>query len=182
MLHNGDLRKYSVFITGLLHYYCMPEQRNTKDTFIRRIHNSVLLLVEAHRQRNGAIALALYCTAIEALLTRKGGQGDVAAQLADHVATLLEPDLGYRADAVSFVKKLYDVRSWVLHGERIASEDHEIRNARCLICALLEELLYRVDHMCAPGGAPLPSRSHVQGWAPRNPGRLSERTQRVALQ
>jgi hypothetical protein len=150
ILRGDDIARYQEFIFKLLTAYYAPDEK--KDSISRRVRNAVILLVEAHRQRNGAIALALYCSAMEAVLGRKGAE--ITNTLAGNVAVLLEPELKYRIDAEDFVKLLYDTRSRVLHGERIASEQQEIRNARCLVYAILYALISRRDFLERAGYPP----------------------------
>jgi hypothetical protein len=149
-LQANDLPQHAGFICKLLAAYYGSDEK--KDSIGRRIRNSVILLVEASRQRNGAIALALYCAAMEAVLGRKGA--DIANTLAGNVAALLEPDPKYRVDAEEFVKSLYDTRSRVLHGERVLSDQQGIRNARCLLYAILYAMISRGDFLARAGYPP----------------------------
>ena len=96
-----------------------------KDSMQRRVKNAVRLLVEAKRQSDNAIGLALSVSAIEAMLCRRSE--NVAAMFAENMAVLLEPDPGYRAAAERWCKELYDKRSGVLHGTNIECSVEDLR-------------------------------------------------------
>jgi hypothetical protein len=83
----------------------------------RRIRNAVQLLIEADRQVNHAIALALSFTAIEALLGERS-QG-ITEELALKCATLLFPRAELRPEVMKKIKRMYDSRSKCLHGENL---------------------------------------------------------------
>ena len=82
--------------------------------------------------------------AIEALVCRKGP--DLANQMAQNVAVLLEPDTQKRLDAEEFVKDLYDARSRTLHGEFLEHESAMRRQARILASAVLKAFVERREH------------------------------------
>lgn len=150
-LEGDDLCVQKDFLSQLLTaYYTTADAK--KDTLSRRVRNAVILMVEAQRQTNIAIALSLNCAAMEAVLGRKGT--DITNTLADNVAALLEPEPEQRAAAVDFVKKLYETRSRVLHGERIEADEDALRHARCLVCALLRAVLGRREFMARAGYDP----------------------------
>lgn len=129
-----------VFEQYLNAYFIEPTR---KDTFEKRIHNAVHLLIESDLQMNNAIAISLSIAAIEALIGEKGES--INEKLSTHVATLLEPDLEFRAKAKKFVKKLYNQRSRVLHGSELKSEDLCKKQARHLAAGVLSSILLRRD-------------------------------------
>ena len=130
-------------------YFAEP---TTKDSIDRRIRNAVALLSEADRQASHAVGLALAVAAMEALVGRKG-EG-IVSSIADNVAALLEPDLDRRADAVEFSKRIYDLRSRVMHGEAIESERAVLGQARLLASGLLKAMLERRATMRRLGEEP----------------------------
>jgi hypothetical protein len=136
-------------------YYTEPSK---KDSLVRRIQNAVRLLIESDNQPNNAVGLALSITAIEALLGEKGR--DLTKALSENIAVLLEPDLAKRGKACDFVKKLYDIRSRVLHGERIETEGGARSDARHLSAAVLNGVISRRDFL------------HRAGYDPENPQEL----------
>jgi len=106
-----------------------------KDTIDRRIRNALHLLVLADEQQHDAISLALSVSAIESLLCKKGSE--ISTMFADNAATLLEPDLGNRAEAAKFFKKLYNARSETLHGTKLEHEGQLRTQARQIAAAVL---------------------------------------------
>jgi hypothetical protein len=112
-----------------------------KDSLDRRLRNAVHLLVQAHNSRNAAVSMALAVAAIEAILCRKGPE--LATQMAENVATLLEPLGRYRNDAVKCVKTLYDHRSQTLHGTSLPDEATYIGHARLLAWAVFNAFVER---------------------------------------
>lgn len=131
-------------------YFAKPTSK--KDLLDRRIRNAVTMLVEADGQANHAVGIALAVTAIEALLG--SGKTEIAAALCDGVATLLEPDLKQRSAANEFMKKVYDDRSRVLHGERIAAPEQRRKDIRLLAGGVLYAVVNRVDCLRRSGYDP----------------------------
>jgi hypothetical protein len=127
-------------------YWANPSK---KDSVERRIRNAIHLLVEADRQEQHAIGLALSVGAMEALVGRKGEE--LAGLIADSVATMLEPEPQHRADAVEFAKKIYDARSQVLHGSTIEAESDRRDQARLLAAALLKAMVKRRNTLVRAG-------------------------------
>ncbi|MFQ5734182.1 MAG: hypothetical protein ACE5KM_19775 [Planctomycetaceae bacterium] len=127
-------------------YYLKPSK---KDSIHRRLRNALHLLVEADRQRHSSIGLSLSMTAIEALVCKKGS--DISNQIAENVATLLEPDAMMRSQAVDFIKKLYDSRSRTLHGEILEHEATALQKARTLASGVLKAFLERKDFQARMG-------------------------------
>jgi hypothetical protein len=112
-----------------------------KDSIQRRIKNAVSLLIEAKRQRDSAIGLALSVSSIEALICKKGE--NVTQMFAENMAVLLEPELQFRSAAEKWCKGLYDRRSGVLHGSSIECERAAVRDAECAATAVLKAMIER---------------------------------------
>ena len=143
-LMNKDMDKRvllenKVTLEQYLNAYLMESTK--KDSFGKRIHNAVHLLVESDLQTNNSIAIALSITSIEALLGEKGES--ISEKLSTHVATLLEPKLKFRSEAKKFMKNIYNERSRTLHGSELKSEDFCREQARHLAAAVLSSVLLR---------------------------------------
>lgn len=123
-------------------YYCAPTKR---DTILGRIRNAVILNTESAQMPHDGLALAVCMSAIEALLGKKGT--DISRTMAEHIATLLEPDSRERPNAVRFVKKLYDERSRILHGEKVFGERALRDQARILFTAVLKAIVERSNFL-----------------------------------
>ena len=70
------------------------------------------------------------------------------------IATLLEPNLQFRAEAEIFVKKLYDVRSRILHGDTLDGQEGKRLHARRLAAAILRAMVSRRKFMADIGFKP----------------------------
>jgi hypothetical protein len=112
-----------------------------KDSMDRRIKNAVRLLVEAKRQSDNAVGLALSVAAIESLLCRKGDS--IAQMFAEHMAVLLEPTPEHREAAERWCKKLYEKRSGIIHGSDVAWTQTDVTNAEIAAMAVLKAVLER---------------------------------------
>lgn len=111
----------------------------TKDTIDRRIRNAIHLMVEADRQQHRSIMLALSFSAIEALVCSK--KEGIVDELSRNVATLLEPDRNMRIQTIKLVKKLYNMRSKLLHGENIEINLGKEEQVRRLAAGCLKAML-----------------------------------------
>lgn len=99
-------------------------------TLERRIYNALRLMSVAHDLLEEPLAIALFVTAIEALLGRS--ESGIADEISRNVATLLQPDPGARREASKKVKDLYNVRSKALHGvniDRVFNKHKDVCNA-----------------------------------------------------
>jgi len=96
---------------------------------VDRIRNSMILLIQADAVNNPAIKDALSMTAVEALACTKGTE--ISKTMAENVAILLDPDLKYRKQIQKEVKRLYDFRSRVLHGDVVEKSPSSITFANC---------------------------------------------------
>jgi hypothetical protein len=130
-------------------YFAKP---SSKDSLDRRIRNAVTVLMEADAQQSHAVGIALSVTAIEALLGTKSN--DISASLRDHVPVLLEPELERRHHAGEFMKKVYDDRSRVLHGERLDAAERRRAEVRLLAAGVLYVVVNRVGFMRRGGFDP----------------------------
>lgn len=142
---SGKLGSGFLWIRGALNAYFGTGGLGKKDTFEKRIRNAVVLLAESDTQSNSAIRLALCVTALEALLGKRGS--DISRTLQENIATLLEPDPDQKLDAERFVKKLYDHRSQVLHGESVDNRnDKTVFEGRLLAAAALRAFVERIQY------------------------------------
>lgn len=119
----------------------LQEQAGKKNSVGRRIRNAVHLLTESQEQRFNGIGLSLAVAAIEALLC-DSSEG-VVNQFKERVAILLENDPQHREAAEDWAKRLYTIRSKVLHGESIDCTQQEIRDARLVAAAVLKAMFER---------------------------------------
>ncbi len=139
LIEASELGKGFEFIADCLDAYFTKAPK--KDSILRRIRNATRLLAQADAQEGHSVGLALSVAATEALLCRKGP--DLANQFGENVAALLEPDPRFRAKAVSWAKKLYGLRSDVLHGSGFECTRGDISNARLLAAAVLKGIIER---------------------------------------
>lgn len=136
-----DLASRRPFLSSVIGAYFAPVR--VKDAVAARVRNAVHLLVQASNQEHDAIALALYCSSIEALLSR--GKESITKSLAEDVATLLEPDRKARSAAITFVRELYNLRSRALHGDGLAADAGQRARARALATHVLFAVLERQE-------------------------------------
>lgn len=121
---------------------------NEKVSFNKRMCNAVILLAASDEQTNNAAGLALSMSALEALLC--DSQEKITNQLASHTSSLLEPIEVNRVKASKFIKKLYGIRSKLLHGESTASDEAQRLYARHIVAEVLDAL----NNMKQLGGMP----------------------------
>lgn len=123
------------FFSRLLGSYFLAQAKKTS-SFEQRMRNATHLLVEADDQENRVIALSLCFSAIEAMVCDK--TEGIVDELSRHVASLLEPIGLSRIEAIAGIKKLYNIRSKVLHGDNLAGTDDDFWRARALAAAVLK--------------------------------------------
>jgi hypothetical protein len=116
-------------------------RREKEDTLDGRLRNAILLLAEADHQRHPAVALALCFCAIEAMLS--SGTNEITATLSRNVAVLLEPPGANRVLAMKQIKKMYGIRSKVLHGTSLDHDSNSFGRARLIAAAALQAMLER---------------------------------------
>ncbi len=121
-----------------------------KDSMARRVKNAVRLIGESDNQRHNSIGLALSVTAIEALICRKGD--NLAQMFAENMAFLLEPDPAHRLEAERWGKRIYDLRSGVLHGSDLDCSARDISQAKLAASMVLRAALERRAAIKRVGG------------------------------
>jgi hypothetical protein len=135
----GQLAAAAPLIREWLGSYYRPKPgKRSLDWHVR---NAIELVVEAGHQWRDAIAVPLLCAAIESLVG--GGREATTKNLADYIATLLEPDASSRYVVISFVKKLCDDRSSVIHGGTTEVGAEARSHARILCAHLLRAVIDR---------------------------------------
>lgn len=145
---DGKLCPLFSFIPGCLDaFYAQPPK---KDSILRRISTATRLMTQADSQSDHCVELALSVAAVEAMLCRKGA--DLANMFAENASALLEPDPTYRSSAVRWCKKLYGLRSEVLHGTGFNATRADASNARLLAAAVLKAMIERRDFVGRMGG------------------------------
>lgn len=88
----------------------------SKNSIGNRVRNALVLMAQRSVITNRSVRFGLIVAALEALLSdKRDGIGD---DLSRKVAALLVEHPVDRPEAMKFVKKAYDVRSRVFHGER----------------------------------------------------------------
>jgi hypothetical protein len=146
---DGRFGPFFAFLPDALQaYYSHPTK---KDSIARRLTTAVRLLRQADMQAANGVGLALSVAAVEAMLCRKGS--DLANLFAENVATLLEPEPRFRADAVRWCKKLYGLRSDVFHGNALDATLEDFEDARVLAAAVLKGMIERRNYVRRIGGS-----------------------------
>lgn len=115
-------------------------RKGPKDTFHRRIHNAVALLMQADSVKDEMIAMTLCVAAVEAMLG-DDGESKISDTVARRCATLLQPDGERRKSAYKNVKTLYDMRSRLIHGVSLENQTGAMMNSRRLASGVLKALL-----------------------------------------
>lgn len=123
-------------------YFLLPAGKNT---IHHRTRNALQLLIEADRQPNHAIGLALCFSAIEAMLSNS--KTNITKSLSENAMVLLEPEVVHRQAASKFVAELYNRRSRVLHGEELNHPELLRTKSRILAAAVLIAMLQRQDFL-----------------------------------
>ncbi len=122
-------------------YFSGPAKRS----LAARLRNAARVLVQADQQEQASVALALCFAAIEAMLCRK--TIGIVDELARNAATLLEHEPLNRQRAMKAVKKLYDARSKLLHGENIDVTPEMRVHVRRLAAGCLKAILEWEDYV-----------------------------------
>jgi len=136
----GDLllNELSFFKHCLDAFYFTPGSSHSIDG---GLHNAVKLLVLADEQDDRNISLALAFSAIEAMLCE--GDANVTDQLAWKAPTLLARDGELRLRAEPAVKKLYNKRSRVLHGDELTVDEASHLAVRRLAAGIIRAIVER---------------------------------------
>jgi len=141
----GDLASpQNGFFRSILDFYFYPPAKKTAP-FEQRLRNAVHLLVEADDQSSHAVSLALSFGAIEALVC--GNSSGIVDELSRHVAALIQPNALDRPDVIKSIKRLYDIRSKAMHGERLDGDDDSRWKARMLAAAVLKAATEWKEHV-----------------------------------
>lgn len=173
LYHDGQLGSNYQFIpAALAAYWSRPPK---KDVVSRRIRNAISLLCSANSPLDdtGAIQLALAVAAIESLVCQRGAS--ISSQFSDHVASVLEPDPHLRGEAVKFMRKLYDARSSVLHGEAFDATLAQQADAKLIAAACLQAMVERREFTLKMEGTEETGKSLVEELSADRftPGRLT---------
>ncbi len=110
-------------------------KREKRTNFELRIANAIEFLKTAGHQARPRIGAALYFSAIESLVC--GERDGVVQQISQHVASLLQPDPLSRGVAIKAIKKLYDYRCRVIHGEPVDDDHKQLAITQRLASAVL---------------------------------------------
>lgn len=97
------------------HIYTLPTTQLTKGT--SRISRAYYLVQSARSQSDLALKISLYCSVLEAIYITNASE--IVHQLAERVAYFLEEDGELRYKTYRALKKAYDVRSKIVHGDVI---------------------------------------------------------------
>jgi hypothetical protein len=144
-----DFKKLtSSFFTAIVEsYFIAPTSKAS--SLEQRLRNAAHLLVEADNQDSVAVSLSLSFSAIEAMVCQKS-QG-IVDELSRNVASLLEPDKLNRMEAISAVKKLYNLRSKTLHGASVEGDERAKWKARVLAAAVMKAVVEWREHVARMG-------------------------------
>jgi hypothetical protein len=133
----------------------------TDDTYHQRVTNAIRLLTESDAQSNNAVGLALCMAALEALIGIRGR--GLTGRLAQGVGILLEPDKSSRDLAEDYLRKLYEIRCCVLHGQRIEDELTGRKDARVLAAGLHYAVWLRLKYLREKGESPTTPQDLMRG-------------------
>jgi len=115
---------------SLTAYFSNEQKKNSMQP---RLRNAIQLIAEADEQRHPATHVALCFAAIESLLCTSSQA--ITDRISRRAATLLAPESDRRAGAIKQIKKLYDERSKLVHGERIDLKQARSRTQSRLLAA-----------------------------------------------
>jgi hypothetical protein len=139
-------------VTACVDSYLEPPGK--ADSIHRRLRNAIGLLIEADRQQNDAVGLALCFSAVEALLCNQ--TEGIVKNLSENAAVLLEANPARRLAAAIAIARLYSLRSRVLHGSDIDQSEEPRMQSRVLAAAVLAAILERGDFLEKLGGEAQP--------------------------
>lgn len=114
--------------------------RNKKDRMRHRLRTSLQLMTEAKFAAHPSVAVALWCAAIEALVSRKG-DSTISSTFRQNIATLLQPNPELRMAAEDSIKKLYDARSECVHGNAVTASKPVAEASRVLSAGVLRAVI-----------------------------------------
>lgn len=110
--------------------------QSDKGTMRRRLQNSLHAIVQAYHAPYPANGVALFFTAIEALLSKDNPAG-IIHSVATNATTLLLPEARQRIGGIKAIKKLYEQRSAFVHGGSMEAEPHVLDQVKDLAHASL---------------------------------------------
>lgn len=110
-----------------------------KQRLEQTIQNALVMITEAASQSRSAVGMALYVVAIETMLTT--GRSGLADQVSSRASVLFARSPGERSRVIAGMKRLYDLRSRVLHGDAIDIDEEHSQAARTVAIALLRAVL-----------------------------------------
>lgn len=119
--------------------WLQPPSKN--DQLQRRLRTAIGLMTQAIKAEHEAVALALWCAAIEAMVVRKGSDTGISESFASNTTTLLLPAAELRLPAMKQVKKLYNARSDLIHGNTIEESPQLCRDARNLAAGVFRAMM-----------------------------------------
>ena len=125
-------------LTECIDSYFLPAEKKTHN-LQQRLRNAVHLLVAADQQQMPAIAMSLSFSAIESLVCNN--TQSIVDELSRNVATLLEPDRMNRQETIKSIKKLYNLRSKAMHGDRLTDDVEPRDQVRLLAAAVFTAIL-----------------------------------------
>lgn len=134
--HEGD--RSLIDLERLARAFWTTPQR--KDTYDKRFRNCITLIRQAQDSPHSAVRVALFCSALEALLGQKN-DNSIANALASRATVLLQPIRADRSQSIHSVKSLYNIRSRLLHGEDTRGQRAAADAAYLLTCAVLAAIL-----------------------------------------
>jgi hypothetical protein len=111
------------------------------DQLQRRLRNAIGLMTQAIKGDHTAVALSLWCAAVEAMVVKKGSDAGISESFAANTTTLLQPIAELRLPAMKDVKKLYNARSDLIHGNTIEENPQLLRDAKKLAAGVFRAMM-----------------------------------------
>ncbi len=132
-------------ISSCLSAFLRQPQDGKNAQVLDRLHNAIVLLMYADQAGADPVALALSFAAIEALVCEHHELPE-AKQIKRHVATLLVQDADIRKSRERVIDKLYDIRSQVMHGNRISASEEKSLCVRRIAAGVLRGIVSWMAH------------------------------------
>jgi hypothetical protein len=128
-----------------------PSEPSDKAAILGRLHNAIVLLSYADQAGADPVALALSFAAIESLVCEKD-ELSVNKQIKRHVAALLVQDPNARKSCEKTIGRLYDIRSQVMHGDRVSASAEASHCTRTIAAGVLRSVASWMDNQERMGG------------------------------
>ena len=128
-----------------------PPEPSDKGAILGRLHNAIVLLSYADQAGADPVALSLSFAAIESLVCEKD-ELPINKQIKRHVATLLVQDPNARTSREKTIGRLYDLRSQVMHGDRISASAEASLCVRQIAAGVLRSVASWMDNQERMGG------------------------------